>query len=392
MPATPLSFPHATSSAPVPATSTAASAALPTDTAQPRPLQALNLAALKAWLAPRVPGTEGLLSAERMDGGQSNPSWLLQGVGQSWVLRAKPAPVAQLLPSAHAIEREYRILQALQGTSVPVPRVRALCEDESVIGVAFYVMDFVHGRIFRDATLPAVPAAERSAYYQEAQRVLAALHGLDWRALGLADFGRTEGYYSRLIRRWSQQYEATRSEPVAAMEALREWLPANIPPGADSAAQTCLTHGDFRIENLMFHPTRAEVVAVLDWELSTLGHPLSDLSYSALAWHMPAGILRGFGDQDLPRLGLPSEQDYLAGYCQRAGLEARSVQADWPFYLAFNLFRLGAILQGIGHRAREGTASSASALEIAAMAPAVAQWGWDMACRKAAPRPEPEVA
>ncbi len=341
--------------------------------------QALNLPALVAWLAPRVPGVDAQLTAERMEGGQSNPSWLLHGSGQSWVLRAKPAPAAELLPSAHAIEREYRILRALADTEVPVPHVRALCEDESVIGVAFYVMDFVQGRIFRDATLPEVPVAERTAYFMEANRVLAALHRVDWRMQGLQDFGRQEGYYSRLIRRWTQQYLATRQGPVPAMEQLIQWLTQHIPAGADEALNTCITHGDYRMENLMFHPTRPEVVAVLDWELCTLGHPLSDLSYSALAWHMPAGILRGYGDQDLAVLGLPAEQDYVASYAQRMGLDTQAVLKDWPFYLAFNLFRLSAILLGIGQREREGTASNATAKDIAAMAEPVAQWGWAIA-------------
>jgi aminoglycoside phosphotransferase (APT) family kinase protein len=339
----------------------------------------LNLPALVAWLAPRVQGVDAQLRAQRMDGGQSNPSWLLQGAGQAWVLRAKPGAAADLLPSAHAIEREYRILQALQDTDVPVPHVRALCEDESVIGVAFYVMDFVQGRIFRDATLPEVPVAQRGAYFEAARRVLATLHQVDWQQLGLQDFGRHEGYYTRLIRRWTKQYQASWQEPVAAMEHLIEWLPQHIPTGADGAEFTCITHGDYRMENLMFHPTRPEVVAVLDWELCTLGHPLSDLSYSALAWHMPAGILRGYGDQDLAALGLPAEQDYVARYVDQMGLDRDTVRQGWPFYLAFNLFRLSAILLGIGQREREGTASNATAKEIAAMATSVAQWGWSIA-------------
>jgi aminoglycoside phosphotransferase (APT) family kinase protein len=295
------------------------------------------------------------------------------------VLRAKPAPAAQLLPSAHAIEREYRILHALQGTGVPVPRVHALCEDESVIGVAFYVMDFVEGRIFRDATLPEMPPPERAAYFVAANDVLARLHGVDWRACGLQDFGRHEGYYSRLIRRWAKQYEASRPAPVAAMEQLAQWLPQHIPTDADGAGLTCITHGDYRIENLMFHPTRPEVVAVLDWELATLGHPLSDLSYSTLAWHMPSGILRGYGDQDLAALGLPQEMDYVARYAERMRLDLAQVQSDWPFYLAFNLFRLSAILLGIGQRERAGVASNTTAREIAAMAEPVAHWGWAIA-------------
>jgi aminoglycoside phosphotransferase (APT) family kinase protein len=338
------------------------------------------LSALADWMR-----DQGLLSvadglqAERMPGGQSNPSWRLRAGAQAWVLRAKPAPAAQLLPSAHAIEREYRVLHALQGTGVPLPRVHALCEDESVIGVAFYLMDFVEGRIFRDATLPEVAPAERAAYFDAANQVLAQLHRVDWRARGLQDFGRHEGYYTRLIRRWTQQYEAARSVPVVAMDQLVQWLPAHIPAGADGAGLTCITHGDYRIENLMFHPVRPEVVAVLDWELATLGHPLSDASYSALAWHMPSGILRGYGDQDLAALGLPLEADYVARYAERMRMDLSAVRADWPFYLAFNLFRLSAILLGIGQRERAGVASNTTAREIAAMAEPVAGWGWAIA-------------
>jgi len=345
----------------------------------PAPGSPLDLAALVRWLAPRMPGVDDSLRAQRIDGGQSNPSWVLLGERHSWVLRAKPAPTAALLPSAHAIEREFRIQQALQNSGVPVPRVRALCEDESVIGVAFYVMDHVDGRIFRDPTLPDLSRAARAPCVLEAARVLAALHRVDWRALVLQDFGRPDGYFSRLIRRWTRQVQASSSQTSPAMERLVEWLPRHIPARADGAAPTCITHGDFRLENLMFHPTRPEVTAVLDWELCTLGHPLGDLAYSALAWHMPAGILRGYGDQDLQALGLPAEQDYLACYCAHAGQDLAEVTQDWPFYLAFNLFRLSAILQGIGDRERAGTASSASAHAIAAMAAPVADWGWAIA-------------
>jgi len=359
--------------------SSAANPAIPST--QTRDVKAsLPLPALADWLTSRgvLPAGQGL-QAERMAGGQSNPSWVLRSGAQAFVLRAKPAPAAQLLPSAHAIEREYRILSALQGTGVPVPRVYALCEDESVIGVAFYLMDFIEGRIFRDATLPEVPVQERSAYFMAANDVLARLHSVDWQRLGLQDFGRHDGYYSRLIRRWTRQYEASRQAPVQAMEQLAQWLPRHIPDGADGPALTCITHGDYRIENLMFHPTRAEVVAVLDWELATLGHPLSDLSYNALAWHMPSGILRGYGDQDTAALGLPDEQAYVARYCEHMHMALADVRKDWPFYLAFNLFRLSAILFGIGQRERDGVASNSTAGEIASMAEPVARWGWAIA-------------
>lgn len=339
----------------------------------------LNLPAVQAWLAPRLPGVDQSLQAERMEGGQSNPSWRLSCGQHDWVLRAKPAPAANLLPSAHAIEREFRVLHALQGTAVPVPKVHALCENESVTGVAFYVMDFVHGRIFRDATLPEVSAQHRADCFMSANRVLAQLHTVDWRARGLETFGRQDGYHQRLIQRWSQQYRATCQAPVAAMEQLMDWLPRRIPNGADSTAHTCITHGDYRMENLVFHPTRPEVVAVLDWELSTLGHPLSDLAYNCLAWHMPSGLLRGYADQDLVALGMPSEHEHVTHYCQHTGLDTTQVLADWPFYLALNLFRLSAILQGIGLRHREGTATNRTAADIAAMATPVAMKGWAIA-------------
>ncbi len=346
----------------------------------------LNLGALTAWLRPRLPDFVRDIQVQRVDGGQSNPSWILRSAQRAWVLRAKPGPKAALMPSAHAIEREFAVMQALQNSGVPVPRTRVLCEDESVIGVAFYVMDFVEGRIFRDATLPAVPREDRAAYFFEANRVLAALHRVDWRAAGLQDFGRHDGYFARLIRRWTQQYEQGVSAPshrIDAMERLAKWLPDNVPHGADESAHTRITHGDYRLENMIFHPTRPEVIAVLDWELSTLGHPLSDLAYNCLAWHMPQGILRGYADADLAALGIPSEADYVARYCPQAGLDCADVMRDWPFYLAFNLFRLAAILHGIGARVRDGTASSASASEIARMAEPVATWGWAIAERHA---------
>ena len=343
--------------------------------------------ALFLWLAPHLPELRRPCELTRIDGGQSNPTWILRGAGLgAWVLRAKPAPAATLPASAHAIEREARVLRALAGSPVPVPRVRALSEDESVIGVAFYVMDFVPGRVLRDATLPDIAPADRAAYHDEANRVLAALHAVDWRAAGLADFGRHTGFFSRQARRWSQQYAraAGATAPIEAMDRLAEWLPANIPPGADEAGTVALTHGDYRLENLLFHPERPEVVAVLDWELSTLGHPLSDLAYHCSAWHLPGGTLQGFAGRDLRALGIPSERAYIERYCERVGRDASGVLADWPFYLACNLFRLGAILAGIGARVKEGTAVHSRAAEVAAMARPVAELGWAIA-RGAAP-------
>jgi aminoglycoside phosphotransferase (APT) family kinase protein len=334
----------------------------------------LDLDALRPWLARHLPGfgdVAGALSASRVIGGQSNPTWILRagegGPARAWVLRAKPGPAAGLLPSAHAIEREFTVMRALADTDVPVPKVHALCEDESVLGAAFYVMDFVEGRIFREAALPGVSTSERGAIHDEANRVIAALHRADWRALGLGDFGRADAYFERMIGRWSRQYRASTAsvtQPIDAMERLIDWLPQHIPAAAREADAT-LVHGDFRIENLIFHPREPRVLAVLDWELSTLGNPLSDFAYHCMAWHHRPGVLQGFGGLDLAALGIPQAQ--------------AEVLRDWNFYLACNLFRLSAILQGIARRAEDGTAANPSAVAIGAMATPVAELGWSLA-------------
>ncbi|MGM9425515.1 phosphotransferase family protein [Hydrogenophaga sp. MI9] len=339
----------------------------------------LNLPALADWLAPHLGPLPEALQAERMNGGQSNPSWRLSAGERSWVLRAKPGPAASLLPSAHAIEREFRVLQALRGSTVPVPRVVALCEDELVIGVAFYVMDWVEGRVLREAHLPQLAVGDRAACHADALQVLAALHRVDWRTAGLQGFGREAAFFSRLVSRWTRQYRASVEAPVPAMERLAEWLPQHIPAGADGEAPTCLTHGDFRLENLMFHPTRPKVVAVLDWELATLGHPLSDLAYHCMAWHLPSGVLRGMADQPLAALGIPGERETIERYCALTGWPVDAVLEGWPFYLACNLFRLAAILLGIEARARQGTAAHPDAEAIARMARPVAELGWAIA-------------
>lgn len=343
----------------------------------------LDLPPLARWLAPHLGADLGDLQAERISGGQSNPSWKLRSGERAWVLRAKPGPAASLLPSAHAIEREFRVLQALRGSSVPVPRARVLCEDESVMGAAFYVMDWVDGRILRDAHLPGLPVDQRPAHHAAALRVLAALHQVDWRAAGLQDFGRHGGYFGRLIHRWGKQYRASVPVPVPAMERLASWLPGHIPAGADDDGTVCLTHGDYRLENLMFHPGQPEVVAVLDWELATLGHPLGDLAYHCLAWHLPAGVLRGFADLDRAAQGLPDERHTVERYCAQTGRPLDAVLAHWPFYIACNLFRLAAILLGIEARVRDGTAAHPDAAAIARMALPVAELGWAIASGQA---------
>ena len=339
-----------------------------------------DLAALSGHLSAHLPGFEGPLSVHKFSGGQSNPTYRLSTPGQDYVMRTKPGPVAQLLPSAHAIEREFRVMQALAATEVPVPRMLLLCEDESVIGRAFYLMAFVEGRVFWDQSLPGMAAGERTAIYDEMNRVIAALHRVDAQALGLADYGRPGNYFERQIGRWSKQYLASITEPIPAMDALIAWLPQHMPAASREEGRTGIVHGDFRLDNLLFHPSEPRVLAVLDWELSTLGHPMADMAYHCMSWHIPPGTFRGIGGLDLAALGIPLEADYLARYCERTGLPLPS-PSDWNFYLAYNLFRMAAILQGIAKRAELGIASSAQAQASAAGARPLAELAWQFAQR-----------
>lgn len=347
----------------------------------------LPQAPLHDWLRshlPEWPEQPERWQARRIAGGQSNPTWWLDADdGRRWVLRARPGPVAQLLPGAHAIEREFRALRALQGSPVPVPQVLALCEDEAVIGAGFYVMAHVPGRVLRDARLPELGPADRSALHEHAIAVLAALHRLDVASLGLAGFGRAEGYFERLVARWSRQYReaAQAGQPhIAAMDRLADTLPARIPVAA-TAFPAVLTHGDYRLENLIVEAHSPRVAAVLDWELCTLGHPLGDLGYHAMAWHLPAGPLRGLGG-DAPRPpGVPPLASVLSRYAElaapdRAAALRQALQDDWPFYLGVQLFRLAAILHGIGHRQAQGLAAHPQAAELAAQAAPVAELAW----------------
>lgn len=345
------------------------------------PSHALDIAALSAWLTDHVEGFAGPLSVAQFKGGQSNPTYQLSTPGASYVMRSKPAPVAQLLPSAHAIEREFRVMQALADSAVPVPRMLALCEDEAVIGRAFYVMEFKAGRILWDQSLPGLTPPERAAHYDEMNRVIAALHQVDFQALGLADFGKPGNYFERQIGRWSKQYLASVTQPNPAMDALLEWLPAHIPASARDSAEVSIVHGDYRMDNLVFDATAPRVVAVLDWELSTLGHPLADFSYHCMSWHVKAsGIARGLAGQDLALLGIPSERAYVERYCERTGrANVGAVLQDWNFYLAYNLFRIAAIVQGIAKRVEAGTASSSQAREAAASARPLADLAWQFA-------------
>jgi aminoglycoside phosphotransferase (APT) family kinase protein len=341
---------------------------------------AFDRAALEAWLGAALPGFRGPLAVEQFKGGQSNPTFKLATPDAVYVMRAKPGPVAKLLPSAHAIEREYRVMKALAAHGVPVPRMLALCEDESVIGRAFYVMSFVDGRVLWNQALPDATTGERSAIYDEMNRVIAALHKVDVAAAGLADYGKPGNYFERQIGRWSKQYVASITQPIEAMDRLIDWLPAHMPASARDESKVSVVHGDYRLDNLVFHPTEPRVLAVLDWELSTLGHPLADFSYHCMAWHIPPGAFRGIGGLDHAALGIPVEAEYVRRYCERTGFTTPDALAgDWNFYLAYNLFRMAAILQGIAKRVEDGTASSAQARQAAAGARPLAELGWQFA-------------
>jgi aminoglycoside phosphotransferase (APT) family kinase protein len=331
--------------------------------------------ALAAYLAQHVDGFKGPLSVEQFKGGQSNPTYRLTAGSARFVLRRKPP--GQLLPSAHAVEREFKVMSALHGAGFPVPKMHVLCEDAGVIGTAFFVMDYVDGRIFWDQSLPGIAREERGALYDEMNRVIALLHSIDYAAVGLADYGKPGNYFARQIKRWSDQYRASETELIPAMDRLLAWLPDNIPAGDE----TSIVHGDFRLDNMIFHPTEPRVLAVLDWELSTLGHPLADFSYHCMSWHIQPGGFRGIAGLDLAALGIPSEHEYIAAYCRRTGRERIP---HWDFYLAFGFFRIAAILQGIAKRAQIGTAASAQAVETGKRARPMAELGWQAAERAGA--------
>ncbi|HJV68035.1 phosphotransferase [Ideonella sp.] len=341
---------------------------------------AFDVAALEAFLAQKLPAFAGPLSVEQFKGGQSNPTYKLVTPGAAYVMRTKPGPAAKLLPSAHAIDREYRVMAALHATDVPVARMQLLCEDEAIIGRAFYVMEFVAGRVLWDQSLPGLTPAERGPIYDEMNRVIAALHNVDVAAVGLADYGKPGNYFERQIGRWSKQYLASVTGPNPAMDRLLDWLPANIPASARDQSQVSIVHGDYRLDNLIFHPTEPRITAVLDWELSTIGHPLADFSYHCMSWHIPAGVFRGIAGLDHVALGIPSERDYVRRYCERTGRsDVDAVMADWNFYLAYNLFRLSAIAQGIAKRLLDGTAASSQARATGDAAPELARLAWQFA-------------
>jgi aminoglycoside phosphotransferase (APT) family kinase protein len=335
--------------------------------------QRFDVARLQGWLRANVEGFDdggAPMVVEQFKGGQSNPTFrIATASGARYVLRRKPP--GKLLPSAHAVDREYRVITALRDSEVPVARTYGLCEDDSVIGTAFYVMDCVDGRVLWDPALPGMDAAQRRAIFEEMNRVIAALHAVDYRAAGLGDYGKPGNYIERQVSRWTTQYRASETETIDAMDRLITWLPANIPPGEE----TSIVHGDYRLDNLMFHKTEPRIVAVLDWELSTLGHPLADFAYHCMNWQIPAGLFRGLGGLDLAGLGIPAVDEYVALYCRRTGRD-RIDPDHWDFYVAYNLFRGAAILQGIMGRVKDGTAASRQALEAGRAARPMAELAW----------------
>jgi aminoglycoside phosphotransferase (APT) family kinase protein len=332
---------------------------------------------LAQWLGRHVAGYLGPLKVEQFQGGQSNPTYLLTTPERRYVLRRKPP--GRLLPSAHAVDREYRIIRALKGSDVPVAATFGLCTDDQVIGTTFFVMDYVEGRVFWDPLLPDQTPAERAAIFDELNRVIAALHRIDYGALGVADYGRPGNYFVRQIDRWTKQYRASETETIRAMDNLIAWLPAHVP--ADD--ETTIVHGDYRLDNVIFHPREPRILAVLDWELSTLGNPLGDFAYHMMLWRLGSSTYqRGLADADFAATGIPDELQYRRLYCQRTG---RSDIPHWDFYMVYNMFRLAAILQGIMGRVVAGNASSANAREQGARARLLAEAGWDLAEQVNAP-------
>ncbi|MGQ0662819.1 MAG: phosphotransferase [Pseudomonadota bacterium] len=339
-----------------------------TDTTLVREAHRFDEDRLARYLARHLPDCAGKLAVRQFKSGQSNPTFLIEAAGRRYVLRKKPS--GKLLPSAHMIEREYRVLEALAASEVEVPAVRLLCKDPEVIGTPFYVMDFVAGRIFNEPALPGLERAERGPIFEAMVEALARLHAVEWRAVGLADFGRPDNYVGRQIARWSQQYAASQTEKIPAMDRLMDWLPRHLP----EREETTLVHGDYRLGNLIFHPSQPRVVAVLDWELATLGHPLADLAYNCLIFRIPAGLptLRGLVGIDLEASGIPDEAAYRALYVRRTG---RDPGPAWRFFMAYAAFRYAAILQGVYARALQGIASAEDAKQTGDMVAILAALG-----------------
>ena len=321
------------------------------------PNNVLDTGILERYLGDLIGGFAGPLSVRKFPHGQSNPTYLLSTPRKKYVLRRKPD--GALLPSAHAIDREYAVMKALRNTGVPVPDVLHLCDDDTVFGTAFFVMDHVAGDVYRDPSLPRLTREQRRTVFDEMNRVLVCLHSIAPESVGLATFGKPGNYYSRQISRWTEQYRLSETERIEEMDMLAEWLPRNVPELDDSA---CIVHGDYRLDNMIFSPGDMKVLALVDWELSTLGHPYADLAYQCMQLRLnSSGILPGLGDQDRQDLGIPTEQAYINGYCRKRGL---SEITRWDFFMAFSFFRFAAILQGVKKRHLEGNASNPRAMEL----------------------------
>ena len=339
------------------------------------PRHQFDEAALDRWLSANVEGYAGPLRVLQFKGGQSNPTYRLETPGRAYVLRRKP--FGPLLPSAHAVDREFRLISALNTVSFPVPHAYALCEDTAVIGAIFYVMEAVEGAIHWDGALPGLQPAARRKIYEAMISTLAELHQVDYAAIGLGDYGRPGNYFARQVERWTKQYRASETDRIEAAERLMEWLPRTVP----EQTRTSIVHGDYRLDNMILAPSGERVAAVLDWELSTLGDPLADFSYMLMHWEMPSDGRSGLAGLDLAALGVPSREETVALYCRLTGRDGVP-NLDW--YFAYNLFRLVGILQGIAGRVRDGTAASPRAAEMAARTPRLAEAAWSFAVRAGA--------
>ncbi len=346
---------------------------LPSNLTPVRDAHAFDQARLADFMTSSVDGFRGPLKVLQFEGGQSNPTFhMTDGGGRMYVLRKKPP--GKLLPSAHQVDREYRVIKALSDhTDVPVPKPYALCQDDSVIGTAFYLMEFLPGRILADPKMPGISPSDRGKIFDSMNDVLARIHNVDYRKVGLGDFGREGQYIQRQLARWTNQYDLSRTDNLESMELLKQYLPAHIPPGDE----TCINHGDYRLGNTIVHPTEPRVIAVLDWELSTLGHPLADLGYNCMMYHFGAGFgaSEGYAGMDLRTFGIPTEQDYLAAYARRT---SRKEIPNWNFFVAFSLFRLAAIVQGVYKRGLDGNASSETAKGYGDRARVLADLAWSL--------------
>ena len=333
-----------------------------------RPAHVFDEQALFAYLERNIEGLRGPPEVRQFSGGQSNPTFTVSTNDRKYVVRKKPP--GKLLPRAHAVDREYRVMKALGTVGVAVPHVYLLCEDESIIGTAFYVMDYVAGRVLRDPGLPDMAPDERAVVYDAMNACLAKIHMTDFEARGLSDYGKPGNYFARQISRWSRNYVAAQTQKIEPVDRLMDWLPENIPPGDE----TSVVHGDFRLENMIFHPTEPIILAVLDWELSTLGHPLADLAYNCLPYRLSLGASGGLTPEKRTP-GIPSEQEYIAAYCRRTGTKIER----WNFYLAFSLFRSASIAQGVYKRVLDGNAASATGIKLGARVPDTAAKAWELA-------------